>query len=391
MTPLDAIRSIETFVISVPRDEPYLGPLRAGEAINPRGYFVRAGNRTIYPTTDMSVLIKITGESGRIGWGESFGVAAPEALKVITDTLLAPVVLGRDPGDPIVIHEDLYDLMRVRGFVTGHYTDALAGVDIAIWDLYGKSIGRPLAQLLGGQRRQEIPAYVSGLPRATVRERCDLAVEWARRGFRGIKFAVAVSDEGGIVGEMAALREAVGPDIHLMVDLHWKFGAAEAIGLIRRLEAHGLFFAEAPCEPEDVAGQRRVADAIATPLALGEEWSTAFTVRDRLLAGGLSILQPEMGHTGVSEFVAIARLAQAFHVEVMPHATIGTGIFMAASLQASAALKRVRYHEYQHSIFDRNLAFVTGDMGCADGHFRLPTGPGLGVEPSAAVFDHVVG
>jgi L-alanine-DL-glutamate epimerase-like enolase superfamily enzyme len=391
MTPLDAIRSVETFVISVPREVPYLGPLKKGEAKNERGYFVRAGNRTIYPSTDMSVLVKLTGESGRVGWGESFGVAAPEAVKVIIDTLLAPVVIGRDPGDAVVIHEDLYDLMRVRGFVSGHYTDALAGLDIAIWDLFGKGVGRPLAQLVGGRRHEIIPAYVSGLPRATVKERCDLALEWVGRGYRAIKFAVAVSEDGGIVREMAALREAVGPDIHLMVDLHWKFSAAEAIGLIRRLEQHGLFFAEAPCEPEDKAGQRHVADAIGTPLALGEEWATAFEVRDRLLSGGASILQPEMGHTGVSEFVAIARLAQTFHVEIMPHATIGTGIFMAASLQASAAMRKIRYHEYQHSIFDRNLKFVTGDMACADGHFRVPTAPGIGVEPSDAVFDHVVG
>ena len=131
------------------------------------------------------------------------------------------------------------------------------GSDIAIWDLFGKGVDRPLAQLLGGRRRETIPAYVSGLPRATVRERCDLAREWVGRGYNAIKFAAAVSDEDGIVREMAALREAVGPDIRLMVDLHWKFGAAEAIGLIRRLEAHGLFFAEAPCEPEDIAGQRR--------------------------------------------------------------------------------------------------------------------------------------
>ena len=113
-------------------------------------------------------------------------------------------------------------------------------------------------------------------------------------------------------------------------------------------------------------------------------------MRERLLAGGVSILQPEMGHTGATEFIAIARLAQAFHVELMPHATIGTGIFMAASLQAAAAVKKLRYHEYQHSIFDRNLAFVSGDMGCAAGHFRLPTGAGLGVEPAPAVFDHIV-
>ena len=137
----------------------------------------------------------------------------------------------------MVIWEDLYDLMRVRGFFGGYYVDALAGVDIAIWDLYGKRTGLSVAQLLGGRRHDSLPAYVSGLPKATLAERCDMAVDWVNRGFRAIKFAAAVSDEG-IVQEMAALREAVGPDVDLMVDLHWKFEASEAIRLIRRLEPY---------------------------------------------------------------------------------------------------------------------------------------------------------
>jgi L-alanine-DL-glutamate epimerase-like enolase superfamily enzyme len=390
MSPLDAIRTVETFVVSLPRDVPYLGPLRAGESINAKGYLVRRGNRTIYPSTDMSVVVKVTGESGRVGWGESFGVAAPQAVKAILDELLAPVIIGRDPADAVVVHEDLYDLMRVRGFFGGYYADALAGLDIALWDLFGKVLDRPLCQLLGGARRTRVPAYVSGLPKATLQERCDLAVAWVGKGYKGVKFAAAVSDEG-IVREFAALREAVGPDIDLMVDLHWKFTAAEAVALIRRLEPHRPYFVEAPCEPEDLPGQARVAAAIGVPLALGEEWRTAFEVRPRLEARAMSIVQPEMGHTGLTEFVQIGRMAQAFHVDTIPHATVGMGLFMAASLHASASLKRVPYHEYQHSIFDENLALATGDMACAEGHFHVPTGPGLGVEPAPALFDHVVG
>ena len=89
---------------------PYLGPLKEGERINERGYLVRKGNRTIYPSTDMTLLIKVTGESGRVGWGECYGIVAPEATKAIIDDVLGPVIIGRDPGDAVVIHEDLYDL-----------------------------------------------------------------------------------------------------------------------------------------------------------------------------------------------------------------------------------------------------------------------------------------
>lgn len=388
MKPLDAIAKVESFIISIPRDVPYLGPLREGERVNEKGYVIRKGNRSIYPTSDMSVLVKVTAESGKVGWGETYGIVAPQAVTSIIDEVLGPVLIGRDPGDPVVLHEDLYDLMRVRGFFGGYYVDSLAGIDIAIWDLYGKCLNRPLSSLLGGTRHQTLPAYVSGLPKATLKERCDLAVEWVGKGYKGIKFAAAMSDDG-IVKEMAALREAVGPEIDLMVDLHWKFTAGEAIRLIRRLEAHNLYFAEAPCEPEDIDGQELVARGIGSPLALGEEWRTTYEYRPRFERRCMSIIQPEMGHTGVTEFLHIGRMAHAFHVDTIPHASIGIGIFMAASLQATAALKRVPYHEYQHSIFDKNLRYVTGDMGCADGAYRLPSGPGLGVEPHPDVFNHI--
>ncbi len=388
--PLDAITSVETFIVSIPRDVPYLGPLKEGESINAKGYLIRKGNRSIYPSTDMSVLVKVTGESGRVGWGETYGIVAPQAVKAIIDEVLGPAIIGRDPADPVVIHEDLYDLMRVRGFFGGYYVDSLAGVDIAVWDLFGKGVGLPLSALLGGKRHVTLPAYVSGLPKATLQERCDLAVAWVAKGYRAIKFAAAVAEKD-IVREMAALREAVGPDIHLMVDLHWKFTAGEAVRLIRQLEEHDLYFAEAPCEPEDIDGQEIVARGIGCPLALGEEWRTAFEYRPRFENRCMSIIQPEMGHTGVTEFMQIGRMAHAFHVDTIPHASIGIGIFMAASLQATASIKRVPYHEYQHSIFDKNLRYVTGDMACEAGFYRVPSGAGLGVEPHPSVFDHVIG
>ncbi|MEM8852696.1 MAG: mandelate racemase/muconate lactonizing enzyme family protein [Pseudomonadota bacterium] len=385
---LDAIAKVESWIISVPRDVPYLGPLREGEFVNERGYLVRRGNRSIYPASDLAVVVRVTGESGAVGWGETYGIAAPEAVKAIIDDLLAPVMQGRDPSAPAPLHEDLYDLMRVRGFTSGYYVDALAGVDIAVWDLYGRLTGLSIAQLAGGRRHETLPAYVSGLPKATLQERCDLACAWVHKGFRAIKFAAAMSEEG-IVREMAALREAVGPDVDLMVDLHWKFEASEAIRLIGKLEPYDLYFAEAPCQPEDAEGQARVANSIGTVLALGEEWRTPYECRPRFEARAMGVIQPEIGHTGVTEFLRIGTLAHAFHVRVIPHASISLGLFMAASLQATSSLQRVPYHEYQHSIFDRNLTFTRGDMGCEAGFYTLPSGPGLGVEPTDEMFDRV--
>ena len=147
MSTSESIATVECFIVRVPRDEPYLGGLRPGESVNRRGYLVRQGNRSVYPTTDTSVLVKVTSRSGAVGWGETYGIVAAGAVTEIIDDLLGPMLEGRDPRDPGVLHEDLYDLMRVRGFFGGYYLDALAGVDIAIWDLAGKLAGVPLARL----------------------------------------------------------------------------------------------------------------------------------------------------------------------------------------------------------------------------------------------------
>jgi L-alanine-DL-glutamate epimerase-like enolase superfamily enzyme len=386
----ERIASIETFVVSIPRDVPYLGALRAGEEVNEHGYLVRQGNRTVYPRTDKSVLVKVTTASGAVGWGETYGIVVPGAVTAIIGELLAPLLIGRDPRDPGVIHEDLYDLMRVRGFFGGYYLDALAGVDIALWDVAARLAGLPLARMLGGIRRAQIPAYVSGLPKPTLDERVRFAADWMEKGFDAVKFAAATTDAGE-EAEISALRAALGPKPRIMVDLHWRYTAAEAIKLIDRLAAHDLYFAEAPCAPEDIDGQAQVAASVRVPMALGEEWRTAFEYRPRFQRRCMDIVQPEMGHTGVTEFMKIARMAEAFHCRIIPHASIGIGIFQAASLHAAAALQHVPYHEYQHSVFDRNLRFVTGDMRCERGLFHLPSGPGLGVAPSEDVWGFVVG
>jgi galactonate dehydratase len=385
----DRIESVTAHVVTIPREEPYLGPLRPGENVNRAGYIVRAGNRTLYPTVDRSVVLRIVTEQGLTGWGETYGIVAPEAVRAIIVDVVAPVLEGRDPSAPAVIHEDLYDLMRVRGFFGGFYLDALAAVDIALWDLLGRRLGVPVSTLLGGRRHATIPAYVSGLPRATLEGRVAFAREWQARGFRGFKFAAVVADDGP-EAEIAALREGLGPRAAIMADLHWKYSAPDAIRLIRRLEPHGLAFAEAPCAPEDIAGQAEVARAIGVPVAIGEELRTIHEWQPRLAARCMGIGQPEMGRTGITEFARIGALCAAHHIPVMPHAAIGVGLFMAASLQAASTLRDLPWHEYQHSIFDPHLRLTrpTGaaHMACAEGRYTLPDGPGLGVEPTEAMF-----
>ncbi len=377
----DKVQRIETKIATIPRDTPYLGALRPGEEPNTRGYFVRKGNGTVYPTVDRSILVRIETRDGVIGWGETYGLVAPRAVIAIVEDLLTEFVVGRDPWDVRSIHDELYDLMRVRGYIGGFYLDALAAIDIALWDICGKIADKPIAKLLGGRRRDSIPAYVSGLPRSTLAERADLAAEWQSRDFNMFKFAGTVADDG-VVAELATLRDRLGDAAQIAADLHWMFTAAEAIATIREMESYRPWFAEAPCKPEDIEGQARIAAAVGVPMALGEEWRTVYDARPRLEQRCAAFVQPEMGHTGLTQFMRIAEMAEAHHCEVIPHATIGLGVFLAASLQAAAAIRSLPAHEFQHSVFERNYRFITGDMACRDGAYTVPTGAGLGVAPS---------
>jgi galactonate dehydratase len=373
------VASLEAFAVSIPRDVPYLGPLGPGESVNAKGYIVRRGNRTIYPSTDMSVLVRATAGDGTIGWGETYGIVAPQAVLAILRDVLFPFVEGRDARDAEAIYDELYDLQRVRGASGGYYGDALAAVDIALWDLAARQAGVPLCEALGGARTRTLPAYASGLPRATLAERVDLARNFFERGFRGIKYAGVVSHEG-VVRELYALRAAL-PDADLMADLHWRYTADEAVALAQQVQDARPYFLEAPCAPEDIDALAKVAGASPVPIAAGEEWRNAFEANQRLAHAPLAFVQPEMAHTGVSQFVRVAQLAHARGAGVVPHATIGVGIFLAASLHASATLASCPYHEYQHSVFDRNLAHVDTTMRCDAGFYTLPDGPGLGVVP----------
>lgn len=377
----DPVKTVEVFTLTIPRDTPYLGATRSGEEPNARGYFVRKGNKTVYPTFDRSVLVRLETRHGVVGWGETYGIVAPGAVGEIINDLLADFVIGRDPADPEAIYDDLYDLMRVRGYTGGFYVDALAAIDIALWDIAGRQAGKPLADLLGGTGRTSLAGYVSGLPRKTREERAALAREWQARGFNSFKFATPVADDGA-AAEIAHLREQLGADAWIAADMHWAQSADEALAIIRDMEPHGLWFAEAPVRTEDIAGLERVTKGTQTPIAVGEEWRTVFDMMQRINSCRISIVQPEMGHKGITNFTRIGKLAAEHNIEVIPHATIGSGIFLAASLHASVTLPTVTAHEFQHSIFEPNRRLLAGDMDCVGGSYVLPTGPGLGVELS---------
>ena len=144
--------------------------------------------------------------------------------------------------------------------------------------------------------------------------------------------------------------------------MHWNQTADQALELIAAMQPYGLWFAEAPVRTEDISGLEKVTNASATPIAVGEEWRTEYDFIQRVERCKIAIVQPEMGHKGITNFMRIGAVAAAHSIEIIPHATIGTGVFLAASLQASSALSGVTCHEFQHSIFEPNRRLLVGDM-----------------------------
>jgi galactonate dehydratase len=336
---------------------------------------------------DRSLAVRITCSDGSEGWGETYGICAPRATAEIIDDLLVPELLGRDPEDVERIWDDLYGLMRVRGCSSGFHIDAITALDIALWDLRARRHGVPLWRMLGDRQRERVPGYLSGLPAATLEGRVEMARRFQAQGHDAFKIHAVVSSEG-IAEEVAALREALGDGALLMVDLHWKFSPEEALALIEHMAVHRPYFVEAPVKPEDVDGLAWLAERSPTPIAAGEEWYTEYEARLRLGRHAVAFIQPEMGHTGITQFRRINRLAEARGVATAPHATIGAGIFLAASLHASVTLPGLWRHEWQHSVFSRSLELLETDMGYADGSYSLPTGPGLGARPGKRFWDH---
>ncbi len=375
----ERVAEVTTLLFETERDEPYLGPLGPKDFVTSRGYIVRGHSGTIYPAVDRSVVVRVVTDGGIVGWGETYGLVAPRVIAELIHDIAFDFIRGEDTRDPAALHDRLYGLMRVRGYTGGFWLDALSAIDIALWDIAAKAKGLNLAKLLNNGPTGAIHGYVSGLPGATLDERVVGAAGWAERGFDKFKFALAVADDAA--AEFAGLREALGEDAEISIDMHWLATAEAALADCRRIVPYRPWFVEAPCMPEDIEGLANVCAGSDLPIAVGEEWRTVHDARLRMETG-IAIVQPEMGHAGITEFLRIAGLAARLGKQVIPHSTVGMGIFLSASLQASLAAG-VRCHEFQHSVLCSNERFLVGSPKCEAGLFVAPTGPGHGVEPSA--------
>ncbi len=338
--------------------------------------------------TRMAMVVEIETDNGLVGWGECYGPARITAAVVGS---VATLLIGEDPLRIDHLWRKVYSTLRDHG-QKGVVIEGLSGIDIALWDIKGKHFGVPVHRLLGGGIRNTVQAYATGLYRRRsgdpLRYLPEEAAGYVAEGFRAVKLKVGfgVEEDAAVT---AAVREAIGSDVALMVDANHAYDATAAIRLGRFIERHDIGWFEEPVPPEDLAGYREVKSALSIPIAGGECEFTRFGFRDVLASRAMDIIQPDTcAAGGLSECKKIADMAEAFGVRYNPHVW-GTGIAIAASLQLLAVLPShtplslaplepmLEFDRTEHPI---RQAILTQPIEHVGGMVAVPDGPGLGIE-----------
>jgi galactonate dehydratase len=334
------------------------------------------------------LFVRVQTDEGLVGLGEASQGSNDDLVAQAIEQQVAPLVIGRDPRDV----ESLFQRSRGLGASRAGAT-ALSGVEQAVWDIAGQAYGQPIWRLLGGKVRPRIWVYAN-INRSTWERSPQGFAENARRavarGFRAIKLA-AFDDVPRLdapeafatirlgIDRVFAVREAVGPDVQVLLDCHSHFNAAWAIRVARELEPVKLFWYEDPVPRADMEGLVRVHDAIEQPVATGEtlygrrEFWELFTRR------ALDVAMPDVKHCGgIGELRHIAAMAEPAGIQVAPHNPSGP-VAMAATVHAVATMPNFTILEYAFGEAEWREALITPAEAMVDGFYTVPDAPGLGV------------
>ena len=383
---VDRIESIEAFSISLPRDTAAVtGTAGSPTALAASRFDYRwsESNNALYSVNFEAALVKVTLSSGLSGWGEAQAPLAPDVACLIIEQLLRPAIEGREfEGSPRAVEllrERMYSTMRIRGQTGGFMLDAIAGVDIALWDLAGKARSTPVAALLTPSGIPDrVPCYLSGLPGATNQDRVERARKAWSTGFRIFKLFHDRTEEE-LFDLFDRLREALGPEASIAVDALWRLDPGSAWEFGRRLDDRGALWLECPLPPESPADHAKLAAQIQTPIALGESYRSRFELAPFLRRRCVQWLQPDLGRWGITEAAGLARDTGS-GVQIVPHISIAMGPQIAAALHLSASSSNVRLSEYNPAVFSVANQFLDRPLALDGAEYLLPTGPGLGVD-----------
>jgi D-galactarolactone cycloisomerase len=350
-----------------------------------------------------TAIVSIEVESGLVGWGEAKAAVgsagACRALVAAVADEFAPQLVGRDARQITALWDRMYNgprsayaLERGRAFPVlgrrGLSVSAMSGVDMALWDLLGKSLDVPVLELWGGPRTATLPAYASG-GWADANGIGAQLLGYVEQGFESVKMRIGVMD-GDVrtsIARTRAARKGVGPDIGLMVDAHGTYSPSEAMQFAAGVEGLGLRWFEEPVNADDRAGARRVRASTAIPIAAGESECTRFDFRDMIEHESVDVLQPDLAICGgPSEGRRIAALADTHQLELAPHCW-GSALSFSAGVSLAFASSSARVIEYSLGGNPLLRELPEEDLAVANGLVPAPTRPGFGVTPKPDFLD----
>jgi L-rhamnonate dehydratase len=335
--------------------------------------------------TQDDLLIKIETDEGIFGWGEVD--TSPEVGKAVVEAPtshaiargLREVLLGRDPFDI----EQLWETMYRKTIYFGRQAaviHTMSGVDMALWDIVGKAVGKPVHKLLGGSYRDKARAYASALMPETPAEAEEMAHQFAGEGFTAMKFGWGPlgQDEGRDLELIAAARAGAG-DRSLMIDFGQVYRVKQALRMAHRLEKYRLEWMEEPLPPDDFEGYKRLTSSVEIDIAAGEAESGRRAFRTLIEECRVDVVQPDISRAGgLTETRKIATIAEDANIRLVPHA-FKTGILLAACLHLIAALPNAELLEYTMAQSPLRKDLLSEPIRVVQGYVQVPAKPGLGV------------
>jgi D-galactarolactone cycloisomerase len=386
------ITRITAYAIKIPRDF----AASRGTAGTPASlreseneYRRAATYQTLYSTKIETALVKIETDAGVVGWGEAQSPLAPEVVCTIIRTLLAPQLIGADPMAHEQLWQRMYGAMRVRGHTGSFMLDAIAGIDMALWDIKGRALNAPICELLGGSLTESLPTYISGLAGKAQSERVAQAQQFQAQGFNAFKIFMDAAPSATLA-LFDGLREALGSETRLMVDALWRLNASEAVAFGEQLDARGATWLEAPLMPEDVTGHTRLAAQIKTAVAIGESYRTRWEMKPFFDAGAVEIFQPDIGRTGITEGIKLIAMADTHQTPVALHVSIGLGVQIAAALHVAASIPNLMFVEYNPQVYQVAERLLKAALPIGAGTLGVPTSNGLGIEIDEAALEQFI-
>jgi galactonate dehydratase len=334
------------------------------------------------------VFLRVDTDSELVGYGECTVEGREHAVEgAVKD--MARRLIGKDPRRI----RDLSDLLTRRGYWDSGpvVSSAAGGIEMALWDILGKSLDAPVHELLGGRMRDSAVAYSNAwyFGAQTAEDFGERAAHTVASGYRALKFdpfgsaglTISESELAESLARIAAVREAVGPQVGLLIEGHGRFALHSATRVGRALERFDPLFFEEPVPAGDFAALRSLAASVRVPLAAGERCYSARECSHAIASGGVAVIQPDVIHVGgIGQLLGVASAADAAFVSFAPHNASGP-IATAATLQISALAPTLLLQE-MFAPLDAPWRDVVArpSIEVEEGRVGIPDGPGLGIE-----------